>query len=259
MKSSFLLIIILLTLISACGGGKSSSGAPTAQQQTTPVVIPTEANPDSIDIDATIDGQYLAVFETVNPIVTGKITGAFTFSRDTEIDELVGDVRITNAGPGVLHAQNLRVGGRCPTLQDDTNADGYIDAKEAEAVYGRVLFPLDGDISSQSSHDGEYPVGDTYGNYIYARATSFSQFISDLRAIDSGDGYFRLGSRDPLDLENRVVVVHGVDAAAALPTTVGSVGRFVNHQSLPIACGVLRKVLTPPGEVDTGTYPQGEI
>ena len=250
MKYTSALIISSLLLATACGGGGGGGvkKTPTRQEQQTPVVI-------DLDIDAAIDGQYLAIFETVNPQITSKITGAFTFSREKDIDEVVGDVRITNAGPALLHAQTVRLGTRCPIATDDTNGDGIIDAKEGEAVYGKIYFPLDGDLASASSHDGEFPVGDVYGNYIWARMTKFTKFISDLRSADHSDGYFKLGPKEPMDLEGRVVVVHGVDAAADLPATVSSVGRSVAYQTLPIACGVIGKVLNPPGTVDDGTYP----
>lgn len=209
-----------------------------------------------ISIDDAIEGQYLAVFETLNPQITSKVTGAFTFSVEKLTDEVVGDVRITNAGPDLIHAQNVRVGHRCPTKDDDLNADGIIDAFEGENVYGKIFFPLDGDLSSQSSHDGEFPKGDTYGNYIYARVTKFSNFMKDLRSHDHTDDYFKLKDLEPLDIENRVVVVQGVDEAMDLPSTVRSVGRAATYQALPIVCGVIKKVIIPPGQIDDGTtYP----
>ena len=247
MKYTSTLFILTLLLATACGGGGGPGGGakktPNRQEQQTPVVI-------DLDIDAGIDGQYLAVFDTINPQITSKITGAFTFSREKETDEVVGDVRITNAGPALLHAQNVRLGTRCPVATDDTNADGIIDAKEGEAVYGGIYFPLDGDLSTASSHDGEFPVGDVYGNYIWARITKFSKFISDLRSPDTSDGYFKLAAKEPMDIEGRVVVIHGVDAAADLPATVAGVRRSSPHQALPIVCGVISKVLSPPGTVE---------
>lgn len=247
-----LVTLMSLILLSACGGSKSggASGASKPNSETTPVVVD-----DGIDIDASIDGQYLAVFEGTNATVTGRITGAFTFSRDKELDEVVGDVRITNAGASLLHAQHVRLGTRCPTPSDDTNGDGLIDAIEGEAVYGKIFFPLDGDLSSQASHDGEFPVGDSYGNYIWARATSFTAFIRDLRSPDEGYGYFKLQPREAFSIEGRVVVIQGVDEAMGLPATVRATGRFKPHQTLPIACGVIQKVLDPPGTIDDGTYP----
>jgi hypothetical protein len=202
-----------------------------------------------IDIDDAIEGQYLAVFETLNPQLTSRITGAFTFSREKELDELVGDVRITNAGIKVIHAQNVRQGRRCPTMDDDQNYDGIIDALEGEAVYGPILFPLDGDLSTQSSHDGEFPIGDVYGNYIYSRVAKFSEFIADLRSEPTSEGYLKLKSKEALRIEGRAVVVHGIDQAADLPATVGSTGRASPYHALPIVCGIISKVLSPPGEV----------
>ena len=209
-----------------------------------------------VSIDAAIEGQYLAVFETLNPQITSKVTGAFTFSVEKLTDEVVGDVRIANAGPDLIHAQSVRVGNRCPTKDDDLNADGIIDAFEGEKVYGKIFFPLDGDLSSQSSHDGEFPKGDTYGNYIYARVANFSHFMKDLRSHENTEGYFKLKELEPLEIENRVVIVQGVDEAIGLPATVRSVGRIAAYQSLPIVCGVIQKVIMPPGHIDDGaTYP----
>lgn len=238
MKTQFAVMAMVLVLVSC--QPKSEGPKPKKRQAVTEI---------GIDIDASIDGQYLAVFETLNPQLTSRITGAFTFSREKEIDELVGDVRITNAGIKVIHAQNVRQGRRCPTMDDDTNHDGIIDAFEGEAVYGPILFPLDGDLSTQSSHDGEFPVGDVYGNYIYSRVAKFSDFIADLRSEPTSEGYLKLKSKEPLRIEGRAVVVHGIDKAADLPATVRSTGRASSYQALPIVCGIINKVLSPPGEV----------
>jgi len=238
MKTTLLITLILLTLQSC---QPKSKGTKEKRKQTTTQV--------SIDIDDSIEGQYLAVFETVNPKITSRITGAFTFSREKELDEVVGDVRITNAGVKVIHAQNVRQGRRCPNLDDDKNHDGIIDATEGETVYGAILFPLDGDLSSQSSHDGEFPMGDVYGNYIYSRVSIFSEFISDLRAEPAFDGYPKLKPKEPLRIEGRAVVIHGYDDAADLPPSVGTIGRRTAAQTIPIACGIVHKVLSLPGEV----------
>lgn len=244
------LIFIFLLLLMSCGGG---SGGSEKSANQSPATTDTDVEID-LDIDAGIDGQYLAVFETLNVSITYKITGAFTFSRDKLVDELVGDVRLSNAGPAVIHSQNVRIGTRCPTLRDDLNQDGIIDAAEGEAVYGPSLFPLDGDLSSQSSHDGVFPVGDIYGNYIYSKVTKFTSFIKDLRNQDSHDGYRKLAKEEPLDIEGRVVVVHGIDSAVELPSTVISIGRLSRHQSLPIVCGVIMKVWEAPGSEDDGVH-----
>src|SRR5687768_3183879 len=118
MKSSLLLLPLLLLSLTACNSGGGGGGSTKSEEE--------DNNPVSIDLDDALDGQYLAVFEALNPQITSKITGAFTFARYKEDDELVGDVRITNAGPKLIHAQNVRVGRRCPVATDDINGDGII-------------------------------------------------------------------------------------------------------------------------------------
>lgn len=240
MKLNITISLLILFVISGCGAKGPASSAVKLEEA---VTVP------EIDIDDSIDGQYLAVFQTLNPQITSKITGAFTFSREKEIDELVGDVRITNAGPDLIHAQSVRVGRQCPTMDNDLNQDGIIDAYEGEVVYGKIFIPLDGDLTTQSSHDGEFPKGDIYGNYIYARVTKFSSFMKDLRNTVDHEGYVKLNPMEPLEIEGRVVVVHGVDEASGLPSTVRSVGKADAHQSLPIVCGIIQKVIYSPNNL----------
>ncbi len=236
-----MLSMTFLLFVISCNMSNHTSKPPHQKTVLDPIVVP---------IDSDVQGQYLAVFESLNLELSHKISGAFTFSVESEIDELVMDVRLTNSGANLIHAQNLRTGSRCPTSNDDLNLDGIIDAFEGEAVYGKIFIPLDGDISSQSSHDGEFPSSDEYGNYIYAKLTSFSTFLQDLRqSEESNQDYVKLKTNEPLDIEKRVVVIQGLSEEIKLPETVRSVGSMTSHQSLPIVCGVIKKVLTPPGEI----------
>jgi hypothetical protein len=234
--------IIALFMLSACNETTKSPHSNHHRTVIDPIVVP---------LDSEIEGQYLAVFETINPELSQKVSGAFTFSVEKEIDELVMDVRLTNSGTNIIHAQNIRLANRCPTLEDDTNLDGVIDAFEGEAVYGKIFIPLDGDISTQSSHDGEFPTSDTYGNYIYAKLTTFSKFMEELRkAPEVNEEYIKLKDQEPLNIEKRVVVIQGMSEDINLPSTVRSIGQMTAHQSIPIVCGSIRKVLLPPGELD---------
>ena len=235
-----LLIIMVMSFLS-CGKNSQKQGTNKLHRNNIQ---------EHLDLNGGVDGQYLAVFETVNPDISGKITGAFTFSRDKEFDEVVADVRLTNGGAKVIHTQNVRSGSRCPDAKDDLNQDGIIDAAEVEKVMGKILIPLDGDISSQVSHDGEYPIGDIYGNYIYSRVSRFTQFIEDLRSELSEEGYEKLKKNQPFKIEGKVVLIHGVDESVNLPLTVSGYGRRSRHQALPIACGIITKVLRRPGEVE---------
>lgn len=267
MKLITLLTFSFVFLFTACIEGDKKSPQnlqPEMDPETTTTPEVTEIEVDevdadetdlNVDVDAGIAGEYLAVFDMVNPQVTGKVTGAFTFSRKVEKDQVVGDVRITNAGVKIIHSQHVRVGTRCPGPQDDTNGDGIIDAVEGEKVYGRAFFPLDDDLSSQASGDRFFPDGNQYGNYAYSKVAKFSDFIKDLRSTEARDQYFRLRPRQYMRLEGRVVVVNGIDPEIYLPDTVRTLPRNSKDQTLPIVCGVIKKVQASPGEIDDGTYP----
>lgn len=56
------------------------------------------------------------------------------------------------------HQQDIHEGTRCPTLADDTNADGVIDYQEGESVYGKILIPLDSNIKTQAAVRNIYPL-----------------------------------------------------------------------------------------------------
>jgi hypothetical protein len=241
MQFLFSATIIVLFFMSACNVTKKTTHSLIHKTVIDPIVVP---------LDSEIEGQYLAVFEPINAELSKKVNGAFTFSVEKDIDELVMDVRLTNSGPKIIHAQNIRAANRCPTLQDDMNLDGIIDAFEGEAVYGKIFIPLDGDISTQSSHDGEFPTSDGYGNYIYAKLTTFTTFMDELRkSPEANQDYLKLKENEPLNIENRVVVIHGMSEETNLPSTVRSVGQMTIHQSIPIVCGLIKKVLRPPGEI----------
>ena len=66
----------------------------------------------------------------------------------------------------------------------DLNLDGFIDIIEAQKVLGRILIPLDADISSQNSGRNFYPLADLSGSYHYERVTSFKRFFNDLKSED---------------------------------------------------------------------------
>jgi hypothetical protein len=199
-----------------------------------------------------IDGQYLAILETLNEVVSQEVTGAVTISR--EDDEFVGDVYFLG-GPltaSVLHMQSVHEGTKCPTMEDDLNQDGFIDAVEGEMVYGKVLIPLDADLNAQHLELGTYPVADQYGLYVYSSVASYERFITDLKAENlNPNGYLtKLKPDEKLELEGKVVIIKGVSRAALLPDTVQSNSRWPNHQTIPIACGVMQKVRSTPGIID---------
>jgi hypothetical protein len=71
------------------------------------------------------------------------------------------------------------------------------------------------------------------GSYRYRKTVS----LEALRAAFTT----ALGDRE-LDLDRRVVFIHGVPDSTALPATVQSLGMIPAQLTLPIACGVIARV-----------------
>jgi hypothetical protein len=243
---NFFLMGLLLT--SACGNKNSSSTSPMSKPQSPQHPIkPGEVAVKPISKEE-ISGQYLAVFKAVNPLLNEKVKGAMTFSK--EGNEIIADVRLAKAFPKMVFAQALREGTECPEMSSDRNGDGLVDALEGEAVYGKILIPLDADLNTQASMARVYPLADEYGSYIYSKVASFESFLRDLKEEDpsSEDDYVKLAKNERLELEGKVVVIQGVPKDFILPESAQSTSGLSNHLTIPIACGKLKKVQETPGE-----------
>lgn len=254
-KSKFLAPLILSLILTSCGkssdGNKSSSGpdaneARNLEPEEEKIVYP----PDG----SNIQGKYIARFTTLNPHVNGTIPGSVTFFREN--DRVLVYLRLFAGYPKAWHQQKIYEGTRCPTLADDKNGDGYIDILEAEAVLGKILIPLDADISSQRSGRNFYPLGDLSGSYFYERTTSFSRMFRDLKDIkNQSDEYKKLAEDEGFSIEGKAVLVQGVSQEVEFPETVGSTARYKPFQTLPIACGIFMEDNRVPGVSDTGEIP----
>lgn len=119
-----------------------------------------------------------------------------------------------------------------PTLMQDVNHDGFIDLPETEAVSGTTMVPFDDAPQEMNiSHDG-YPVADKYGHYEYDKDVP----LKDLQAK-----FKQAFGSDDLQLDKRVVYVHGVPADLKLPSSVaGNVMSYDAHTTLPIAAGEIK-------------------
>ena len=234
--------VILLLVLLVIGCGKQSqkiAQEPLTPMPAQPILIPLQPG----------DGQFLGLLYPLNQFVSGKVTGAFTWSKEN--DEVIVDLRFNGGLPtaGVIHAQNIHQGKRCPDEADDLNEDGYIDAVEGEKVYGKILIPLDNDINSQLMGYGTFPVADEFGSYIYSSIASYNKIISDLTEEDlnSEDPFVKLGPEGQLSLKEKIVVVQGINATTIIPFSVKSNNSFANFQTLPIACGVIKEIKSVPG------------
>lgn len=232
-------VVLTATLfqLAACGGGGGSSRS--SGQSESPRQLESEA-----------EGTYVATITTLNNGVGGPISGNVSISKEGA--RLIAYARLNGGAPHTVHQQRVHVGTSCPSSANDANGDGYVDAVEGFNHVGKILFPLDADISSQERGSSIWPAGDMYGYYHWERATSYERFISDLREPDLNEEneFAKLGPNGDLNLDGRVVIIHGAPETANLPDTVATRGRLRNFQTIPVACGIIRKVTEVPGEIE---------
>lgn len=143
------------------------------------------------------------------------------------------------AGP---HAMHIHTGTSCPTSAADVNNDGFIDVVEGIPAYGPILVPLDSDLSTQAA--GMFPSPNNGGILHYRASTSLSAMLADLHAPDPNpnDAVVKLAPGEDLNLAMRHIVIHGVAASTALPSTVASLPGAPATATLPVACGAITQV-----------------
>jgi len=239
-KTTTRLVPILLTffLMEACDTQRTTNQRPNSSRE----------REEALPLDGShIQGHYQAKFITLNPQVNGTIPGSANLYRKE--DRIYAFVRLFAGGVKAWHMQNVYTGSRCPRPSDDKNADGFIDIQEAEEVLGKILIPLDSDISSQHSGKRFFPLADLSGNYQYERVGSFRRFIEDLQREDQDpeDDFVKIPQGQGLNLLRKTVLIQGVSETLELPETLATKGRHRSFQTLPVACGVFEKIDRAPG------------
>ena len=212
---TFFMLALTLSLLASCGSEKEGSSRSYSSQS--PVLE-----------NQQVEGRYKALLRPLNIHLSGFIpVGAAEFKiegDDIEVKTLLED------DASVIHMQSIHAGTRCPRLpEDDQNRDGVIDIREAYAVSGKVLIPLDSDLDSAEEGQGIYPVG---SGFTYIENSSFTKMEDDVRQ--------RTGQK--LNLRGRVVLIHGVDSITALPPTAAALSGMTAQASVPIGCGVIFKL-----------------
>lgn len=154
-----------------------------------------------------------------------KVTNRVRVQGDT----VVADVDCQDAPPNVIHQQIIHIGVRCPSALDDTNADGFVDWQETQAVVGPELISLDQNLGSQENSG--FPSGQSYR---YSRSASLSTIRNSL---PSGENF---------NLEGKVLVIYGADPLTRFPATVSSNGSDPVNVTIPIFCNVIQKTASSP-------------
>lgn len=177
--------------------------------------------------------KHTAELKPLNQSVTGNGTkGKASFVRDG--DKLTIIVDVQGAPAEIMHLQHFHgfaEGGKtaaCPSAEDDSNGDGIVDLKETEPKAGTTMVPFHDQPVSMEIPSESYPKADADGTYHYEQTVDLAKLQEAFaEAFDGQD----------LDLERRVVFIHGVDPKTEFPDSVASLGDIPAHITLPIACG----------------------
>lgn len=184
------------------------------------------------------DMTYKAELSPLNAKTTGsEASGEATFTISG--DRLT--IRVTAKGvpPNMEHLQHFHRfatgdrSSRCPTAGDDKNGDGIIDIVETEPVAGTTMVPFDADPVGMSAVNDTFPRAGADGSYSYQKTVS-------LKVLEAA--FTKKFPGQQLDLDRRVVFLHGVPASTQLPPTVASLDHIPAQVVLPIACGAIKKV-----------------
>ncbi|OWT59187.1 hypothetical protein [Candidimonas nitroreducens] len=181
--------------------------------------------------------HYVAHLVPMNSqVALSDTTGEARF--DIHGDRLTIDIRVKNAPGNIVHWQHFHgfttdAAATCPTLGADTNGDHIVDLIETEPAAGTTMVPFDTMPAAMDVAHGHYPKAAADGSYHYHQTVSVKELSAAFAKAFKGQG---------LNLDKRVIFIHGVPADTKLPSTVKSLGPIPAAVTLPIACGKIERV-----------------
>jgi hypothetical protein len=183
------------------------------------------------------NAAYVAHLSALNTTVTGlKTVGEATFT--IKGDSLTIAVNASGLPKDIEHWQHFHgfTDGRqatCPAKAADANGDGIIDVVETGAAAGTTMVPFSGDPVSMDVPHGVYPRASATGTLQYKETVSLSALQTAFAKTFDGQ---------KLDLDRRVIFIHGIPAASKLKASVASLGPIPAQVTLPIARGKISRV-----------------
>jgi hypothetical protein len=197
------------------------------------------AQPFPEDTSAADREIYIAPLKSLNDSLTEQspLGLATIFIRG---DELRMYVIAEGLPPDMAHLQHYHgftQGNEavCPTDDVDANDDGVVDLRETEATSGVTLVPFhDEPASLEGLLDTErFPVASSEGVIDYRETVSVQELEAALQSqYDIGE----------LNVENRVVFIHGVGENVIVPDSAASIADVPASTTLPIACGEFTRI-----------------
>ncbi len=189
---------------------------------------------DDNDASTTV---YVAHLHALNSNVTRReATGEAKFT--IKGDSLTIQIDAEGLPPNMMHLQHFHGfkdnrQATCATAAADVDGDGIIDLIETEPMSGTTMVPFHDDPVSMQIVNDTYPKASAAGSYHYEKTVSLSALTAAFaKTFDDPD----------LDLDKRVVYIHGVPADTELPASVASLGKIPAQVTLPIACGKIERV-----------------
>lgn len=190
-----------------------------------------KANGDSIV------ATYVANLQPLNTNVTNMNTTAqarFVMTKDS----LLVTISVREAPPSMEHWQHFHgfkdnKAADCASASDDKNGDGIIDVVETETASGTTMVPFNDNPEKMDVAADSYPKAGDDSTYHYEARIPLSKLKAAF-AKQFGDS--------TLDLDKRVLYIHGVPDNTNLPASVASIGDIPSHVTIPIACGKIEKL-----------------
>ncbi len=191
----------------------------------------------TIETPASPEGEYEVILRPLNNHLSGWIPNG---KSDIKINN--GQISLyswlDDAAPEVHH-QFILTGKRCPNQADDRNGDGVIDIRETFKVSGKILIPLDNNLRVQNGLQDQFP----FGNFSYNQKTDLKSIEEDLKNPDlnPNDFFVKLNRDDSFNLENKVMIILGINRKTTLPLSIQGFDLGPSHLSIPIVCGLIKK------------------
>ncbi len=195
--------------------------------------------PDTAGASASASGEqvYVARLMPLNSKVSGaEASGEARFQVAN--GKLTIRIEMQGVPPDIEHWQHFHgfkndKAATCATDSADVNHDGIVDLIETGPASGTTMVPFNADPVAMDIPSDTYPKAAADGSYRYEKTVS-------LAAMRKAFG--KAFGKPKLDLDRRVVYIHGVPSGTKLPASVASLGPIPAQVTLPIACGKIERV-----------------
>lgn len=180
--------------------------------------------------------SFRAELMPLNASVGGGARGTATLTITGDTLTIEADVQHLSPGMHMIHIHGFPAGDKaasCASAAQDTNKDGIVDLAETGPVSGTTLIPFDGAPATLKIASDTYPKADADGTFRYRASVSLTKLDAALK---------KQFGIDSLQLDRRVIYVHGIPASSHLPAIVKSLPGVPATITLPVACGVIRAV-----------------